>query len=80
VIATLVPADPPGTAPPSAGSRGGRSRARLTVRSGGSVALSMAPLPVAAGHRFSLTIAVATPPGQAETTGSTQEFLLQISG
>ena len=80
VTATLVPADPPGTAPPSAGSTGGRSRATVTVRSGGSVALSMSPLAVAAGHRFSLTIAVATPPGQADTTGSTQEFLLQISG
>ena len=80
VTATLVLADPSGTAPPSAGSTGGRSRATITVRSGGSVALSMAPLAVAAGHRFSLTIAVATPPGQADTTGSTQEYLLQISG
>jgi len=78
VTATLVPADPSGTAPPPAGFGGGRSRATVSVRSGGSLALSMAPLAVAGGHLYTLTVAVATPPGQGNTTGSTQEFLLQI--
>jgi hypothetical protein len=37
------------------------------------------PLAVAGGHRYRLTLAIATPASQQLTAGSTQQFLLQIS-
>jgi hypothetical protein len=80
VTESLVLADPPGTAAPPAGSRGGRVESAVSLLSGSSTALTMAPLPVANGHRYTLTIAIAVPPGQGLIEGSTQQFLVQISG
>jgi hypothetical protein len=80
VTESLVLADLPGTAAPPDGSRGGSVHATVSLLSGSSTALTMAPLPVAGGHRYTLTIAIATPPSQVLVEGSTQQFLLQISG
>ena len=54
-------ADPAGTAPPPAGSRGGRTQAVVSLASGSSSAPALAPLPVAAGHVYTVTVAVSTP-------------------
>jgi hypothetical protein len=78
VSQTLVPVVAAGTAPPAAGQRGGTTQTRITLSSGSSVALSLPPLPVAGGHLYELTLAVAIPPS-ANPAGSSQEFLIQIS-
>ena len=46
---------------------------------GFSTALSLQPLAVAGGHRYTLTLAIAVPTNQASPLGSTQQFLIQIS-
>lgn len=79
VTVTVAPADDPGsTAIPSAG-QGGRSRAVVTIASGASSAPSLAPLPVAPGHRYTLTVTVSLPPAQADAAGATQQFLIQVT-
>ncbi len=78
VTQTVTPVVPAGTAPPATGDRGGTTRTTITLRSGASVALSMAPLPVAGGHQYELTLTVAIPP-TANPAGSSQQFLIQIS-
>ena len=79
VSVTVAVADPAGTAPPPAGSRGGRVQAVVSLASGSSSAPVLAPLPVATGHVYTVTVAVSTPPGQVDPAGSTQEFLVQIA-
>jgi len=79
VTQTLALDDPAGTAPPAAAARGSASRATVTLRSGSSVALSLARLTVAPGHTYTLTIAVAVPPSQLLRDGTTQQFLIHIS-
>jgi hypothetical protein len=81
VSETLALADPPGTAPPAAGARGGTSQTTVTLRPGSSIALSLPPSTVAGGHRYLLTLAIAISPTQVANNpgGSTQQFLLQIS-
>jgi hypothetical protein len=80
VSQTLSLADPVGTALPPSGDRGGRARARVTLRSGGSAAPSFPPLPVATGHLYDLEVSVAVPSSQADLAGTSQRFLLQVSG
>ncbi len=80
VTATLAPSDPPGTAAAPSGGAGGRSQAVVAIASGSSSAPSLAPLPVASGHRYVLTVTVSLPPGQADPRGSSQQFLLQVAG
>jgi hypothetical protein len=76
---TLALADPAGTRLPPRPARGGTSRVTLSVASGASRALSMAPMAVAAGHLYSLTLSLAIPAGQTLPQGTSQQFLLQIS-
>jgi hypothetical protein len=78
VTQTLVLADPPGTAPPPSDDRGKTTDTTITLNSGASSAISLPPLPVAAGHLYQLTVAVAVPP-TANPAGAAQKFLLQIS-
>ncbi|MGD0393905.1 MAG: hypothetical protein ABSC41_14825, partial [Acidimicrobiales bacterium] len=78
VSQTLTPVVLAGTAPPAPGDRGGTTQTRITLRSGSSVALTLPPLPVAGGHLYDLSLAVAIPP-QANPAGSSQKFLIQIS-
>ena len=81
VSETLAPADPPGTPPPPPSARGGTARATVTLRAGSSVAVPPTAFAVAAGHLYTLTLAIAIDPSnQLDPTGSTQGFLLQISG
>jgi hypothetical protein len=80
VSVTVVTADPPGTAAPSADAQGGRVQAVVELASGASSAPVLGPLPVGAGHRYLLTVAVSLPPAQLDPTGSTQQFLVQITG
>lgn len=79
---TLALADPPGTPPPPVAASGGAAQAQVSLRAGTSGALSLAPLTVASGHRYTLTVAIAIPVGQEadNTAGSTQQLVLQISG
>lgn len=83
VTASLAVADPPGTAPPPAGSSGSRTQVAVTLRSASSAALVLGPLAVASGHLYTLTLAIEIPTGQAARpdgpAGSTQQFLLQIA-
>ncbi len=79
VSVTVAPADTPGTAAPAPGARGGRRSATVEVASGSSAAPDLAPLPVAGGHTYTVTVAVTLPPGQADPAGSTQQFLVQIA-
>ncbi len=79
VTQTLTLADPPGTKPPSAGARGGRSHTTVTLPSGGSVALALPAMTVATGHLYNLVVAIDLPPGQTIPSGSSQAFLVQIS-
>ena len=72
--------DPPGSAPPPAGRTGGRSRATVSIASGASAAPSLAAVPVASAHRYLVTVSVSVPPGQADATGSTQQFLVEVAG
>jgi hypothetical protein len=80
VAVTVSPSDPPGSAPPPVGETGGRSQATVSIASGASAAPSLDALPVASAHRYLLTVLVSLPPGQADPTGSTQQFLVQVSG
>lgn len=79
---TLALADPPGTPPPPPGASGGSSEGQVSLRAGSSAALSLKPLAVASGHRYTLTFAIAIPVGQQadNPAGSSQQLLLQISG
>jgi hypothetical protein len=79
VTETLTLADPPGTAPPPAGTRSDKQSARVTVRSGASAGVPLPPLAVASGHRYLLVVTVAIPPGQANPAGSSQQLLVQIA-
>jgi hypothetical protein len=76
---TLALADPAGTKLPPRPARGGTARVTLSVASGASRALSMAPMAVAGGHLYSLTLSLAIPAGQTLPQGTSQQFLLQIS-
>ena len=76
---TVAPADAPGQPAAPADARGGRSSAVVAVASGASSAPSLAPLPVAHGHRYTVTVGVSLPPGQTETAGSTQQFLVYVT-
>jgi len=80
VSVTIAPADPPGTTAPPAGSQGGRVQAVVELASGSSSAPVLGPLPVAAGHRYLVTVAVSLPPAQQDPAGSTQQFLVEITG
>ena len=80
VTVTVTTADPAGTAPPPPGARGGRSQSVVAIAPGGSSAPDLAPLPVASGHLYTLTVSVSLPPGQADPTGSTQRFLVEVTG
>ncbi len=81
VTETLTLADPAGTPPPGA-ARGGLFQSQVSLRSGSSAALTMAALPVASGHRYTLTFTIALPVSQAANNpaGSTQTLVLQITG
>ena len=79
VTETLTLADAPGTAPPPAGTRGGKQLSKVSVRSGASAGVALSPIAVASGHTYLLTVSVAIPPGQANPTGSSQELLVQIA-
>jgi hypothetical protein len=80
VSETLTLADPAGATPPPAGAGGSGSRVVVTLEPGSSTAPPLAPLTVASGYRYTLTVALTIPPGQTDPTGSTQQFLLQIAG
>jgi hypothetical protein len=80
VTVTVAPADPPGSAPPPSGEAGGRSQANVDLASGASSSPPLAPLPVSSAHRYLLTVSVSLPPGQVDPAGSTQQFLVQVTG
>jgi len=83
VTETLALDDPAGTAAPPAGSGGGASTTEVTLLAGGSEALSLGTLSVAAGHTYRLTIALtlaAPPSGPTNLAGTSQAFVLQIPG
>ncbi len=81
VTATVALADPAGTAPPSPGHRGGTTRTTVTLRAGGSNALVFGPVEVASGHTYVVTLVAAAPNGEpAVPDGSTQQFVVQITG
>jgi hypothetical protein len=80
VSVTVAPADPAGSAPPPAGRQGGRTSAVVAMASGASSAPSLGALPVAPGHTYTVTVAVTLPPGQVDLRGSTQQFLVKITG
>ena len=80
VSVSVAVADPPGAAPPPAGAQGGRVRAVVSLASGSSAAPPLGPLPVGAGHRYMLTVAISLPPGQIDPAGSSQQFLIDITG
>jgi hypothetical protein len=82
VVETLALDDTPGTPPPPAAASGGRSSTTVTLRAGSSQALDLGTLPVATGHRYTLTVALTLQPppaGPADLAGTTQEFVLQIA-
>jgi hypothetical protein len=80
VTVAVAPDDPPGSSPPPAGGTGGRSSDTVSIASGGSASPTLHPLPVASGHRYTMTVSLSLPPGQADPTGSTQAFLVQVTG
>jgi len=80
VTLTVTPADPAGTTPPPAGGTGGRSRATIALAPGSSASPNLSPLPVTSGHRYSVTVTLSLPPSQANLAGTTQSFLVQVSG
>jgi hypothetical protein len=80
VTLTVTPADPTGTAPPPAGRAGGRSQATVAIASGSSASPTLSPLPVSSGHRYMVTVTLSLPPSQADQVGSTQSFLVQVTG
>jgi hypothetical protein len=79
VSLTVAPTDAPGAAPPPSGRRGGRSSAKVAMASGSSSAPLLASLPVAQGHRYTVTVKVSLPAGQVDPTGSTQQFLVYVT-
>lgn len=84
VTETLSLADPAGTALPPQDRRGGtRHVALATIQPGSSVGVTLSPLPVAGGHRYSLGLSVTVPPGQLlnpdGAAGTSQQFLVQIT-
>jgi hypothetical protein len=80
VSQTLALADAAGTAPPPVGARGAKSLQRATLASGSSVALTLPPLTVAEGHMYLLDVSVAAPAGQTDLAGTSQQFLLRVTG
>jgi hypothetical protein len=80
VSQALSIADPAGTPPPPVHARGGKDQQRVTLASGSSVALTMPSLTVAGGHLYLLVVSVAVPTDQADPAGTTQQFVLQITG
>lgn len=52
----------------------------MTVASGSSLALTLPPLAVAEGHLYLLDVSIAVPADQANLAGTSQQFLLQITG
>ncbi len=79
VAVDVVPDDPAGSPAAPAGARGGHLRATVSVLPGASTAPSFGALPVASGHRYRVTAAVAVPPGQGDATGSTQAYQVQVA-
>jgi len=79
VSLTVVPTDVPGVAAPPAGHRGGRSSSSVSVASGSSTSPVLRAQPVTAGHRYTLTVRVSLPAGQADAAGSTQQFLVYVT-
>jgi len=79
VSVTVVPADVPGVAAPPAGRRGGLRSATVAVPAGSSTAPVLPPVPVATGHRYTVTVKVSVPPGQVDPAGSTQQFLVYVT-
>jgi hypothetical protein len=79
VSVTVAVADTAGTAPPPAGDLGGKARGVVSLASGSSSVPDLAPLPVASGHRYTVTVAVSIPPGQLDASGSTQQLLVTVS-
>jgi hypothetical protein len=79
VSVTAALSDPPGTALPPVGQRGGRVQAVVAIAAGSSSAPDLAPLAVASGHRYTVTASVSLPPGQVDPTGATQVFLVQVT-
>jgi hypothetical protein len=41
---------------------------------------NLSPLPVSSGHRYSVTVKLTPPPSQENLAGTTQSFLVQVSG
>ena len=80
VSVTVAVADPAGTAAPPAGYQGGKAHGVVSLASGSSSVPDLAPLPVASGHRYTVTVAVSIPPGQLDASGSTQQLLVTVSG
>ncbi len=78
IVQSLALADPFGTRPPPAGARGSRNQVSVSVQPGASVAPTLPSLVVSAGHRYLLTVSIATPAGQTDSAGSSQALLLQI--
>ncbi|MHB1517745.1 MAG: hypothetical protein ACYCYQ_05600 [Acidimicrobiales bacterium] len=80
IVQSLALADPLGTRPPPADARGSRNQVSVSVQPGASVAPALPSLVVSSGHRYLLTVSVATPAGQTNSAGSSQVLLLQIGG
>ncbi len=76
---TVRPSDPAGTAPAPVGKQGGQVRAVVSIAPGWSSAPSLRTVPVASGHRYTLTVSVSLPLGQADGSGSSQSFLVQVA-
>ena len=76
---TVRPSDPAGTAPAPAGKQGGQVRSVVSIAPGWSSAPSLRTVPVASGHRYTLTVSVSLPLGQADGSGSSQSFLVQVA-
>jgi hypothetical protein len=79
VSVAVVQSDPVGTAPPPVGQRGGRVETVVAIASGASSAPDLAPLPVASGHLYTVTVSVSLPPGQTDPNGAVQQFLVQVA-
>ena len=71
--------DTAGAALPAPAARGSASHAIVSLGSGSSSVVPLAPMVVASGHRYTLTMRVALPVTQVNPAGSTQQFVIQIS-
>ncbi len=84
VTETLTLADPAGTAPPPAGARGGSAHVEASIPAGSSIGPSLPPMIVAGGHTYTLTVSLSVPVSQLSnpygSAGTSQQFLLKISG